>query len=115
MKPKTLIIIIVIIAVISIAIFYFAKKKKTTDEDSSVVGTVANSDFPLKNGSRGAAVSRLQTHLNKRITETNAIISISTIPLLQVDGILGPKTLNELKYFYGVSECSQELFNEKNM
>ncbi len=114
---KKVIIITGLLAVTGLLTWFILRKKKNNTEDSLLTGASSADTFPLKKGSQGANVKRLQTHLNGLIENANNVMSgISTPdPLLVTDGIFGQLTEKEVLRYYSVKEVSQTLFNSKNM
>ena len=58
--------------------------------------------FPLKRGSEGEAVKKLQIHINAQGYE----------PILVVDGLFGPKTEKAVQMVFKTKAVSQKLFDE---
>jgi len=117
---KKILLILAILSIVGFSLWFFLRKNKnsaTSDSFSGGTGSSFGDNFPLKQGSRGANVSRLQNHLNKLIENANSVMAAvsSPDPLLSVDEIFGPKTEKEVLRFYSVKEVSKELFIQKNM
>jgi hypothetical protein len=108
-----------IIAVVVIAIIYLANKRgwlKKVPVLSEIIpsGTSKSKStvFPLKRGSNGSEVSKLQTGINKMLA--NGVTSLDRTavkpPLLVVDGIYGQKTEDAVNYVFGVKEVDEEKY-----
>jgi hypothetical protein len=119
---KKFLIILALLCGLGGVVFYFwYKKHKSGDNTGSDTGsdngsgsggsTLNSSDFPLKKGSRGEYVKRLQRYLNTRLGNQYVL----TLPPLDVDGIFGDKTETMLYCFLSVREVSEALFKQKNM
>lgn len=113
MKKKTLIIIVLALVVAAAVVVYFVFKRRNNnnnnnnpDNSNSTGGgtTGTNSGFPLKYGSRGENVKKLQRRLNEQLP--------STTPQLVVDGIWGKKTEDAVKLVYGINVISESKFND---
>lgn len=100
--------LISIVILVLIYLLFFSKKVnagvQTQPENSK-------NAFPLKAGSTGNRVVRLQTALNELFSSGQVPVSKMAVPdLLEIDGIFGPKTETVLQYFFGISEVSQEKY-----
>ncbi len=119
-KKIWIIAIVVFFCLTGILIWHFVRKdKRKFTESSGTASTENEAIFPLKIGSKGENVKRLQAHLNGRIESSNklgeGVPTWTMLPLLTVDGVFGEKTELEVLRYYSVKEVSQELFNLKNM
>ncbi|MCL2413593.1 MAG: hypothetical protein FWC98_05610 [Bacteroidales bacterium] len=113
---KKILLILAISTIIGITIWYFVRQnRKSTGSDSG--SSAGTDDFPLRRGSRGNNVMRLQTFLNERIAYANNLFHGVSTPrvFLIVDGIFGPLTEAEVRRFFTVNEVSRELFTSNNM
>ena len=73
---------------------------------SSGGGTSASSGgFPLVQGSRGDLVRELQTRLNDQL-------GLIGEPLIDVDGIFGPRTAEAARYLLGTDTVTRELYDQ---
>jgi len=97
---KKVILIIIIVVILGIASFFIYKKVKKSGS-STQTGTTSSSDFPLKQGSKGANVTILQNMLNKIIPAE-----------LEADGIFGPKTEADLYKKIGLKQLTKNQFEE---
>lgn len=88
---KGVIITIIILTVLAAAIFFIVKSEKRP------------SVFPLKQGSRGEEVKKLQKYINAQ----NQGVT------LDVDGIYGSKTQSAVYMIFGQNEVSKKVYNEK--
>ena len=103
---------------VALVMFLLLRKGKPGEETPGELpsGGSAKDPFPLKLGSSGTYVVRLQKHLNRLIENSNATGSgIWSDPFLIEDGIFGSKTEAEVRRYYSTNEVSRELFNSKNM
>lgn len=116
MNRKKIIIIVVAIILISI-ILYYVFRKKNTGEFTSIqpnltpgtptpVPAPVMSEFPLKEGSRGENVKRMQYALNR----------ISGKDPINVDGVFGSQTRTKIlttlatsQYSFGPTISSKQL------
>jgi peptidoglycan hydrolase-like protein with peptidoglycan-binding domain len=112
---KKFLIILALLCGFGGVLFYFwRKKQKAAEEENDTTAdneTVVNANFPLKKGSKGEYVRRLQQHLNNSL-KNNFVLYIS---YLEEDGIFGAKTEELLYTFYQVKKVSEEMFKQKNM
>jgi peptidoglycan hydrolase-like protein with peptidoglycan-binding domain len=111
---KFLIVLAVLLAIGGVTWYVIASKKRKTETDALGIDTdnsFVTSEFPLKEGKRGASVIRLQKYLNS-VYKTYSIFTFET---LQEDGIFGPLTKQMCLALLGVTEVSEELFNSKKM
>ena len=81
--------------------------ESTTTTTPSSNTTTSNESFPLKKGSKGSKVSKLQEGLNHYIT-LGRIVSAKLI----VDGSFGSKTENALLLLTGMKTADSNLYNE---
>ncbi|MCK9562908.1 MAG: hypothetical protein M0R02_09355 [Bacteroidales bacterium] len=88
---KGVIITIIILTALAAAIFFIVKSEKHP------------SVFPLKQGSRGEEVKKLQKYINAQ----NQGVT------LDVDGIYGSKTQSAVYMIFGQNEVSKKVYNEK--
>ncbi|GHU85329.1 hypothetical protein FACS1894153_0330 [Bacteroidia bacterium] len=111
---KKTIIISTIILAIALGVFLFLrnKKKSASKEEPE---TKTSDTFPLKLGSVGNNVFRLQKKLNEAITALNKFEVMNPIARLTEDGIFGTNTKNTVYQIFEVYEVSQELFTKNNM
>lgn len=73
---------------------------------SSGGGTSTSSGgFPLVQGSRGDLVRELQTRLNTQLAFIGE-------PLIDVDGIFGPRTAQAARYLLGTDTVTRELYDQ---
>lgn len=108
MNKKKIIIVTIVIIVLGIALWLIFKKptektpetKVTSDGDSVIIDTT----FPLKNGSKGSAVSSLQKYLN---TKYNAG--------LKVDGVWGILTNNAVTTYLKRDNISSAIYKDWNI
>lgn len=80
----------------------FTKKDSGTDAGTTQTGNVTVSEFPLRSGSRGEKVKKLQRYLNNVLQQA----PVTSVPL-SVDGIFGPKTAEACGIAFGAEECSE--------
>ena len=122
---KKTLLIFAVLAVVGVVVWHFVRQRRS-GSDSTNSGSGNNSggsgssavmdDFPLRFGSRGENVRRLQAFLNRRIENDNRITGpFTTRPLLVLDGIWGPLTDAEVVRVLRVSEVSRQLFTSNNM
>lgn len=80
----------------------------TTGGGTSTSGGSSSSSggFPLVQGSRGDLVRELQTRLNTQLA------FIGYEPLLDVDGIFGPRTAEAARYLLGTDTVTRELYDQ---
>ena len=112
MKKKVIIIIIVlvIVGISSIFIFKKVKKEKAATGGSSGAGTGSGTSqatkFPLKKGSTGDAVKKVQEGLNtinrKKLSYTDLV----------VDGIFGTKTETALNDACSLKELTKARYEK---
>lgn len=88
---KGVIIAVIVLVVLVAAIFFIVKSEKQP------------SQFPLKQGSRGNQVKKLQEYINAQ----NQGVTLT------VDGIYGPKTQQAVYMIFGQNEVSKKVYNEK--
>ena len=123
---KKTLLILAVLAVVGVVVWHFVRQRRSNASDtnsgagnsSGGSGSSAGTDdFPLRFGSRGDNVRRLQTHLNERIAESNSVFHGVSAPrvFLIVDGIWGPLTDAEVRRFFSISEVSRQLFTSNNM
>jgi len=121
---KKTLLILAVLAVVGVVVWHFVRQRRNNASDTnSGAGTggsgssAGTDDFPLRFGSRGDNVRRLQTHLNGLIANANEVFHGVSAPrvFLIVDGIWGPLTDAEVRRFFSVSEVSQQLFTSNNM
>ena len=115
---KKIIIIIVVLAVLGVVTYFIVKKvkqKNATNNNAtkgsgsssgSTPGTTVTGSavFPLKNGSKGAEVKRLQQRLNNVIP--------TMLVRLTEDGVFGPKTETALFNTVGLKQLTQNQYNK---
>lgn len=129
MKKKAVIIIIIVIIVIllGVATYLFIKggdknkRKKDTDEDGDMGGGSGNipvssptapaptNEFPLRRGSRGEKVKRLQIALASNPCLTQ--LKVNKVEVPEPDGIFGGITEKALKTCFNITSVSQTMYN----
>jgi hypothetical protein len=131
-NAKRFFIILALLVGIGSVIFYFwhrkKKKEKLAEDAGNPVAATDTSQFPLKVGSRGNYVLRLQAYMNRMVDAFNSVVgkngtaimngTIMTekiLPPLAEDGIFGPETLAMLNRCFSLSEVSKEFFESKKM
>jgi hypothetical protein len=103
MKDKKKIIIGASVIALSIVVYKLisrARAKKYIESVYSTVSTGIQGEFPLRYGSRGENVKKLQEYLNTKITPPTA--------LLEVDGIFGNLTQGALEIVTGSKTMTKE-------
>lgn len=111
MKNKKVVILVVAIGIVALSYFLIKKKKAQKEADSlfnqsqSPSQPVSNDEFPLKNGSKGDNVKKLQDYLNLNIKPPMA--------KLKVDGMFGPATEAALSSVTSKKTMTKEDFNNK--
>lgn len=75
--------------------------------------STGQTEFPLKNGSRGDKVKKLQSLINYLLTsgQVSELMGISRPSKLAVDGIFGDNTEHGCRFFFGMREISEALYN----
>ena len=122
MKNKKLIITIVVcllLIAITVGGLYLYTKKTTADPakpvvnpNGSTVAPVVIPVFPLKQGSKGTEVKKLQAKMNEWMNYN--YFTVVTKPAnkeLAVDGVFGPKTLEFVKIIFALDTVSQDAYN----
>ena len=115
MKTETKVLIGLGTALTGGLVYLIAKKKKdddsNNDTDSKAIDSYkggqaleAKSIFPLRKGSRGTAVKKLQIALNKHR---------GILPQIKVDGIFGTNTQLRLLALFKNTEVSEKMYKEK--
>lgn len=125
MKKNTIIALVVaVLAVVGTVVFlwFYDKKQNPTPavkpEPTKPGTTPATppatvSVFPLKQGSKGEEVKKLQRKLNEFISFN--YFTMATKPphqTLTVDGDFGPKTAANVKFIFGTPTVTQSQYNK---
>lgn len=116
LKIAIIIAIIILVPLGSVAILFLFNSKKN-DGTKTIEGSGAKTPeadiYPLRQGSKGALVSALQTKLNAVLNQANSskaklpIHNNTPITSLQVDGNFGVKTLTVVKWHFGTDTITQ--------
>lgn len=113
MKNRGWIIGAVIMLLAAVLVFLLRKKifpgLYGTETDDTASGTGTASEFPLKSGSRGEKVKKLQAHINKMWGLTP--VSRDYMPLAE-DGIFGVKTEAACELFLNTKTVSETWYNQ---
>jgi len=117
---KKTLLILAVLAVVGVVVWHFVRQRRNnapSDKNNGSGSSAGTDAFPLRFGSRGDNVRRLQAHLNGLIDNANNVFYGVSAPrvFLIVDGIWGPLTDAEVRRFLSVSEVSQQLFTSNNM
>jgi len=103
MKNQTLILIIIFLLIPGgFLAFFFLKKNKKIDKVKT------KSVFPLKYGSKGKEVEKLQIKLSQLSLESEP--EIKPFPLFGIDGIYGQETLSYIKKYNFPTEISETFY-----
>lgn len=76
-----------------------------SNDSNDSIGSTAASSFPLKEGDRGELVSELQMRLNDQL-------GLIGEPLLDVDGIFGPRTLAAVQHLLLTDTVTRQQFDQ---
>lgn len=76
-----------------------------SNDSNDSIGSTATSSFPLKEGDRGELVSELQMRLNDQL-------GLIGEPLLDVDGIFGPRTLAAVQHLLLTDTVTRQQFDQ---
>lgn len=98
-------------------VLYFNSKKEPKQQFLQGFGDeVENDSFPLKKGSSGSNVEKLQTYLRQKQEERDESVRYSVPPTyLEIDGIFGDKTEAALLEFTNRKSVSEEYFKKLNL
>lgn len=109
MKNRGWIIGAVVMLLAALMVFLFRDKifRRGTGGGDADAGTSAESNFPLKYGSRGERVKALQAYINKMWGL--APVSCDYMPLAE-DGIFGAKTEASCELFLNTKEITEEWY-----
>ena len=108
-KGLVIAIVGVLLAVVLVLVFWgdkIFKRSEAAGATSGADGAAAPVVFPLKKGSSGPEVAKLQTWLNKK-----AAYYMILTPL-NVDGIFGPKTEGMCLTITNSKEVSEDFYNK---
>jgi len=95
----------------AIGIKKYRNKKTNSDFDNNIIPPVSN--FPLKYGSRGLFVKRIQKWLNQRVLIPNKDLQKKLdISKLKEDGIFGKNTLNLVRLTFKSDIVSGTIFKK---
>ena len=114
MKRSWAIIVVLLLLAVALCLVFFSDKLFGGKEQTAASGsdgsgggnTVAVSKFPLKKGSQGEEVRKLQQYLN------SCMAYYLVLTPLDVDGIFGAKTEGMCVTITGNREISQEFYNQ---
>lgn len=116
LKIAIIIAIIIFVPLGSVALLFLVKRKKDEKigptEPSSNKTTEADI-YPLRQGSKGALVSALQTKLNVLLNQASLVkaklptLNGVAITSLVVDNNFGPKTLAVVRWHFGTDTVTQ--------
>ena len=107
---------------IGIVLYFNSKKESKQQFLGGALSLDSNSNdsfldsFPLKKGSRGSNVEKLQTYLRqKQVKRDESVRYIVPPTYLEIDGIFGDKTEAALLEFTNRKSVSEEYFKKLNL
>ena len=112
---KAWLIAVIVMVLAAVLVFLFRKKifpglkQSGTATASGADESTRTDKFPLRNGSSGERVVKLQAYINKMWKLTP--VSRDYMPLAE-DGIFGVKTTAACEMFLGTSSISESWFNQ---
>ena len=109
MKKRVWIIGAVVMLLAALLVFLFRDKifRRSTGGDADAGASVENDNFPLKYGSRGERVRKVQAYINQMFAL--APVSRDYMPLAE-DGIFGAKTEAACELFLNTKEITQDWY-----
>lgn len=121
---KTVLIVGILVVLAVILARWLMKNKNTANGDTSDEqtsgGNSQTASFPLRRGSRGTQVTRLQRWLNSNTSgliydASDGLIYVSQHNSVGVDGQFGAETERELKAATGMTEVSKDYYTKTFM
>lgn len=108
MKKGYIITIAVVIVALSLLLIFWDKIKEKTGKGASAdkPATEGVSVFPLRKGSQGEEVSKLQEHFNKSVN------FYYVLQPLKVDGVFGPLTEGMAVTITGEKTITEKYYND---